>query len=238
METEPTRMRLRSSTLWVPGVLAVVLGTLIHTHVAALQSQARRVAENAVACSLLIDLNGRTTQEAAFVPAVSRRFVLSLVLRTTPAGNADQSLPADDFPANAIAKSLEAATFTVAWQLRSEGQSDIEGVFSEKDLHTRIRADEIRYVFGDRELPLKAGRSYTLVTSVAGSAPELNDFAPTLVLRTSSPLKGHPLARWRLKDTGLLLFLGGSLIALGLSKRYSDRKRRRVAAAASATSAE
>jgi hypothetical protein len=220
-------VRLRSSTLWVPGVLVVVLGVLIHAHVASLHRRARLIADNAVACTLPVDLGSPTSQEATFVPAVSRKFAFSLVLCTAAADDDGHSPSEDTFPDNAIAQSLKAATFTVAWQLRSERQSDVAGVISEKNLQTRIKADHIRYVFGNEEVPLKAGRSYRLFTEVAGSSAALNDFAPALVVETSSPLKGHPLARWRLRDTGLLLFLGVCLISLGLSKRHSDRKKRR-----------
>ncbi len=231
METRETSLRLRSSTLWVPGVLAVVLGVSIHTQVVSLHDRARLVAHNAVACTLPVDLNDGGTGETVFVPAVSRGFAFSLVLRTAAAEDG----ATDAFPDNAIAESLKAATFEVAWQLHSEGQSSVGGSISERSLHTRITTDDIRYVFGNQELSLQAGRSYKLVTTVLGPSPALNEFAPVLVVKTTSPLKGHPLARWRLKDTGLLLFLGSSLIALGLSKRYSDRKRRRLAAVRSAT---
>ncbi len=230
-------VRLRSSTLWIPGVLVVILGASIHAHVASLRGQARLIADNAVACALPVDLGNHATQEAVFVPAISRKFAFCFVLRTAAADDEGQSLPADEsFPSNAIAESLKAGAFAVAWQLRSEGQSDVEGSISEKNLHARTKAEDIRYVFGDREVPLKAGRSYTLVTEVVSSSVVLNEFDPAFVVETSSLLKGHPLARWRLKDTALLLFLGGCLISLGLSKRYSDKKKRRLVAMKSVAS--
>ncbi len=228
METRNTSARLRSSTLWVPGVLVVLLGVSIHTHVVGLHDQARLVADNAVACSLPIDLGSCTTQEAAFVPGVSREFAFNLVLRTVAVEEKEGPGPsaAAPFPDNAIAESLKTATFTVVWQLRSEGQNDVEGSISEKALYTRTQGDDIRYVFGARKVPLRAGRTYKLLAGVTGPSAVLHEFDPALLVETSSPLKGHPLERWRHKDTALLLFLGGSLIALGLSKRYSDRKRR------------
>jgi hypothetical protein len=187
---------------------------------------------------LPIDLSDCTTEEASFTPAVSREFALSLVLRTAAADDEGESLPADAFPDNAIAESLKTELFDITWLLSSEGQSDISGSVTEKDLHTRINSEDVRYVFGDRKVPLKANRNYKLVIKVVGSSIVLNDFDPEFVVQTSSPLEGHPLARWRLRDTGLLLFLGGSLISLGLSKRYSDRKRRRAAVARAAASGE
>lgn len=219
METSQTRSRLRSSTLWVPGVLIVVLGASIHTQVASLRGRARQLAGHTIACALPIDLSGPTIQEADFVPTASRGFSLRLVLQA--------AATADD----AIAQALETDTFELAWRLTGDGPGRRQGLIGRQDLYVRTKADGIRYVFGRQAEPLKAGRTYKLVAEVVGASASLAGFSPTLLVETSSPLKGHPLARWRPQDTALLLFLGGALIALGLSKRRSDRKARQLALA-------
>ncbi|MBN1509671.1 MAG: hypothetical protein JW955_22680 [Sedimentisphaerales bacterium] len=233
---EENSVRLRASTLWVPGVLVVVLSVLIQARAARLHKYVRFVAANAVACELPVDLSIPTSQETTLVPAVRRRFTVHLVLRTADPNHADQDPSlADPFPENAVGEALKAGTFEVVWRL-SEGENErFAGSVTEKDLAVKFHGADIRYVFGDWQVPLKAGRSYKLVVEVVGPFAALNDFAPTLAIRTSASLKGHLLAGWRLRDTALLLVLGSSLIFLGLSKRYSDRKkRRRLPATASA----
>ena len=230
MEKSQTTTRLRASMLWMPGLLAVILGVSIHTHVESLRERDRAVVENPVVCWLPVDLAEPSAQQILFMPSRHRRFVVRLVLTTALPTNQSTLEPADDdsFPDNAISQTLGTATLAILWKIRSEGQRDIEGVISERDLRTRIQGDDIRYVFGDQTVGLVAGRGYQLIAEGAGQSPELNDFAPTVMIEAIPTLKGHPLAGWRLRDSGLLLLLGVSLISLGVSKRYSDRKRRRI----------
>ena len=238
METSPTTIRLRASALWVPGVLAVVLGVLIHTHVESLRRQHREVTDNSTVCRLPVSLAEPSAQEVSFAPSRNGTGAVRLVLATALPVDRSASEPSggDDFPADAISRALGTATLEIRWKIRSEGRADIDGVISEKDLRKRTQGDGIRYVFGDQTVQLVAGRKYQLTAEEAIASPELNDFAPTLAIEASSPLKGHPLAGWRLRDTGLLLFLGGSLISLGVSKRYSDRKKHRMSARVSVAS--
>lgn len=233
METSQRTSRLRASTLWAPGVLAVILGVSIHTHVGALREQARVNAENPVVYILPVDLNEPSVQETGFMPAASRSYVVRFAFRTVPGSPAAN----EGIGADTIVPLMQTAAFEVAWKLSTAGQDDVCGSITERDLRGGVQTDNIRHLFGGREVPLKGGRSYTLAAEVRGPSSVLNHLAPALVVETTSSLKGHPLAGWRLRDTGLLVFLGASLISLGLSKRFSDRKRRRHARAPAAASA-
>jgi hypothetical protein len=230
METGQTTIRLRASALWIPGVLAVILGAMIHTHVASLRAEDRAVAEDSTVCRVPVDLAEPSAQAIPFMSPRDLTGTVRLVLATSLSpGQSVLEIPeGDDFPDNAISQALGLDTFEVRWEIRSEDGGDCEGVISRADLRSRIQGGDIRYVFGDQTVELTAGREYELLTRGTSPSTAFDGFAPTLVIEASSPLKGHPLAGWRFRDTGLLLLLGASLISLGVSKRYSDRKRRRT----------
>lgn len=230
MEQSQTTSRLRASTLWVPGILAVLLGVSIHAHVGSLRQRARVLAENSTVCWLPVESVESTAQHAPILPLSDGDFIVRFVLSTPLPADRNAASPTDDgdgFPDNEIARVLGTAVLTVPWKIRSEGQPDLEGVISKKNLCARTQAGDIRYIFGSQTVSLTADRRYELVAEGADLSPEISGFTPALILEAPSPLRKHPLAGWRLRDTGLLVLLGVSLISLGVSKRYSDRKRRR-----------
>lgn len=166
-------------------------------------------------------------QKTVFSPAFSRKFSLRLVLDAPSQGRQSPGQ---------LASPSQAGRFELVWRLSFAGLEIAQDTISGDVSPSEAVTPAARRYLGDGQVALKADRSYELAVEVVKPVDLPDGAAATLQVATSASLKGHPLARWRRKDTALLLLLGASLIALGLSKRHSDRKRRRLAAAQAVSS--
>lgn len=214
---------LRASMLWLPGILIITIGILIHARVAWLFRYNDYVSKHAIACQLDVDLSKEGIKETAFVPMLTREFSFGFNLHTPIPDNNDQHPAAQDvFSSNPIEKAIKVETFELSWQLRKEGHTIVSGIISEKDLNHRVQTLDIRYIFAKQNVPLKKGQNYTLVAEITKPSQALAVFSPELLIRTWASLKGYLLVGWKIRDTLLCLALGSVLIVAGLLKQYAS----------------
>lgn len=217
------KLTLRASMLWLPGILIIIIGILIHARVAWIFRYNDYVSKHAIACQLDVDLSNEGIKQTAFVPMLTREFSFGFNLHTPIPDNDDRHPSAQDvFSSNPIEKAIQVETFELTWQLLLEGHTIASGIISEKDLSRRVQALDIHYVFSERNVPLRKGQNYTLVAETTKPSLTLDVFSPKLLIRTRASLKGYTLVRWKMRDTLLCLALGSVLIMAGLLKQYTS----------------
>jgi len=219
---------LRPILLWFSGILVIAIGVMIHARVAWLFRHDAFVARHAIACNLDVELSRRGTKEMTFVPAMTRKFTFGFLLRTPiPEYNDGHQHVEDAFTSNPLEMALKTETFEVIWQLYEEEHKIASGMITERDLSERVQTLDIHYVFAKKDISLRKENVYKLVAEIARPSKNLGVFSPSLLIRTWSGLKGHPLVGWTIKETLLCSSLGSVLIVLGLLKQRSAISRQK-----------
>lgn len=217
---------IRATVLCVLGILVLALAIGIQTYASVVRWSESKI--NAWAAKLTIDLSEERTLFTTFLPVVFRSHSARFTLRAPLRGDLAKYRGENKFlPREVTERSLAGKSFEMSWQLLRAGDVLAEGTVCASDLKAWARGDHVYYQRAWGLSPLEPGTQYSLVATIEQPNEAVNEFGPTLLVRTWGSLKGYPIAGCRLSDTALMALIGVALFAAALRTQRSSVKIRR-----------